>query len=1348
MEKASEIFSNIKNLGSDKESREKLSEYCNINIAQILQHLPQRILKSDGGYLLEYIFYGLPDKTKSKIVDVVLGKIRSEPISIAHCGDVISRVCLELPRLPVADLVRWSSESVQTVIEDSDVNMIWKDILPECLYTISSHDNIKHCGTEMSGEEFKIQCVHTLCQCRWTERQLVQLATMFKDMQLSRAELKQVVNKLCSHIVDLPPDTLPPVIHQLLKLCKVDNLEIVLSHLSNYFNLKLYNTLEPPQQDSESTTIDVDDIVEHSTKELSQCLSTCLYHFTQGAADPEIIRKHIKKWPKIQLLRSPFLIDLALAVSDKGANFRTACLDAIKSAIEFHVLDGLRRKESAWVRCSEMPDVDVSKLLKILTNESTNHRQYTVLGLINLAFSLLSVSRIKPTAQTCWSYGKLILVRLSKAQPETAGHILTQLADRLLGVNQQQYTDCLHILCRLTPVSVERCPQLSAILESCQPVGDYTHAAQTYAAVRPLISFSTRVRDTLVMVCRKGLYSRESLYRCLALSGFLTVLKEMKLSKGPLSRSQNSDQYSANSYLTQLSVDIHATNQGTALTSRMRNETICLEVVSILRRCLVQDAAVKKVLYRGLYECTKDKVVLHEAILEILYEHLFKYLPEEDNEKPLLLDKCVQMTGSGAVLVEPIGHLLFAIAQFLQPIEEEDLEDVLQSPSDDGAVYLRKKLTDILEKLCGSDWLSLVDLEEHGLTDLTPESRAKSLKVQQVIQCLEALIAHRIMQWNAFSSYAGSVYSLFRAYNQLMDNTKGSPKVGRKNKSLNETGETSKTQKSQKSQKSQQDPKGKGKGKGKSTTTVANLVKDRAAPFKPLPCLWDLPFCLRILELLYSETILWSSISQRNEIRGKRDFHLFALRCVQSALPENTSKQTVSTHILYIATLMYDRCVSRFQDMRDFDEHTTHACLELFKVCLTLVLSTKYSLKTESVLKGITGTTEEPESKCLAEIIEKLYDSLQKLETEGAEEDLDLIGKKIFSMLVQITTVLLETPVLACDAFNRMIVNLEDYLRRSKQPEILPLLSPLLTAAQREQQEATLLVDVLTDLTAALGVIDEESSSADTQSYFPTINSNTGHTALGLVCAHLSSRFKCTEHSLNRARDLTEAISIAVQSHQQRLERERKELYKSIVLQLCQLTSWSCSAAKLRCSIGGDSDRVLSICVRMFSILASMIKTLDSDMAEFVRPELERLLKFTGKKLSPATDALITYVVEASEQEETASKVLRRTKLNPRLVLEREQFCKHVILFGNKVKINFQQYLPEGQARDFKIKVKNSPQLRAGIEVTAGDDDNADNDVSINDANTVVLSGASDDEGEVSDHSDAGPSTTKHRRLS
>jgi hypothetical protein len=44
-------------------------------------------------------------------------------------------------------------------------------------------------------------------------------------------------------------------------------------------------------------------------------------------------------------------------------------------------------------------------------------------------------------------------------------------------------------------------------------------------------------------------------------------------------------------------------------------------------------------------------VALHEPILELLYEHLSKYLPEADsNGSPILFDKCVQLNGASAVL--------------------------------------------------------------------------------------------------------------------------------------------------------------------------------------------------------------------------------------------------------------------------------------------------------------------------------------------------------------------------------------------------------------------------------------------------------------------------------------------------------------------------------------------------------------------------------------------------------------------------------------------------------------------------------------------------------------------------
>ncbi|KAJ8727968.1 hypothetical protein PYW08_016353 [Mythimna loreyi] len=1343
----SKVFAKIKELGHVPGKREELREYCQLKIEQILKFLPRRIVNSDGGDLLNCILNGFPDnagtcRNKVKVVEIVLQTMRRESTSLTHCGDVTSRLCLELPRLPVDDLVRWSNDSVQSIVQDTDVNMIWRDVLPECINAISTHDMIKHCGTELSGTEYKEQCIHTLCQCSWNEKQLVQLTAMFKDMQLSRNDHKQVVNKICSYIIDTPPDSLPPLVHQLLKLCKTYHLEIVLSQLSHYFSVRLYSKLEPPPQDSESTTIDIDDIVPHSSAELSRCLSTCIYHMSQGAADPELVRKHIKTWPKTQLLRAPFIIDLALAMSDKGADFRSVCLDAIKSAIELRAMDALRAKESACVRAVLPPDVDVVSVLKLITTESANHRQLTVVGLINLAFLLLSVSRVKPIAAACWSHGKLILVRLSKAQPETAAHILTQLADTLCSdTTQKQYADCLYVLCKLTPVSVERCTQLGTILENCQPSPtDYRAAASVLDAVHPLLNFSTRTRDTLVMVCRKGLYSRDSQHRCLALSGFLSVLRNVRVSGGNISNSQTySEQYSAHSYLTQLTVDLHATQQGSVVTSRVRNEAMCMEVVSILRRCLVQDALVKQLLYTKLYGCAKDKQFLHESILELLYEHLSKYLPEGEGTASLLINKCVHISGITAVLTEPIAQLLFAVAQFLQPGEEEDLEDILASQSvETGNAYLKSKLARVMQQLCDNEQFISIDMEEPNLSDLTPESKAKCLKVQQTLQCYEALIAHTILQWNPNSETAANkVYKLFKACNQLLEQTKVLPKVTKKNsnKSLNETRETLKSQKSQKSQ----------KDKGKAPMKLAQMVKDKAGAFKPLPSVWDTKLCVRVVELLYSENVPWSSLEQRNQLRGRRDFHAWALRCIHSVLLSDQLDKRTATHVVSIATIMYNRCVCRFQHMSGFDDQTTLSCLEVFKTCLTLLFSPLYSLKMDSFLVAITESSEGTSgAECLATILENIHVAFEHIEEESVPDERDVMVKKQLSVLIQIASLLLETPVASCPKKTRILVKLEEYVRTSKQ-DCLALIGPLLTSYYSEQQEASLLDELLAKLSCALGRIDEEDTSAgEDTNYFTTIDSRTGHTVLTAVCAHLATRAKGVEHLMSRARDLAVAVTCA--HAQQRIERELIEVYKSLIVQLCQLTSWTCGCCKLRCCVGGGSERVLASAVRLYALLAALAKQIDAAVAQQVR--FERLLKLSGKKLSTVMDNLITYL-EASQQQQNATKVLRETKLIPRLVLEAEQFSKRVILLSNKAKLNWQQYLSLGTARDFRIK---GPVLQEVLNAREQADETRNEDepeIDAASATTEIIGQlGSDAEIEEGEESDEEPSRRKKRRVS
>ncbi|KAJ8730266.1 hypothetical protein PYW07_017304 [Mythimna separata] len=129
-------------------------------------------------------------------------------------------------------------------------------------------------------------------------------------------------------------------------------------------------------------------------------------------------------------------------------------------------------------------------------------------------------------------------------------------------------------------------------------------------------------------------------------------------------------------------------------------------------------------------------------------------------------------------------------------------------------------------------------------------------------------------------------------------------------------------------------------------------------------------------------------------------------------------------------------------------------------------------------------------------------------------------------------------------------------------------------------------------------------------------------------------------------------------------------------------------------------------------------------------------------------DNLITYL-EASQQQQNATKVLRETKLIPRLVLEAEQFSKRVILLANKAKLNWQQYLSLGTARDFRIKgpvLQEVLNAREQADETRNDDEP---DIDAASATTEIIGQlGSDAEIEEEQESDEEPSRRKRRRVS
>lgn len=145
-------------------------------------------------------------------------------------------------------------------------------------------------------------------------------------------------------------------------------------------------------------------------------------------------------------------------------------------------------------------------------------------------------------------------------------------------------------------------------------------------------------------------------------------------------------------------------------------------------------------------------------------------------------------------------------------------------------------------------------------------------------------------------------------------------------------------------------------------------------------------------------------------------------------------------------------------------------------------------------------------------------------------------------------------------------------------------------------------------------------------------------------------------------------------------------------------------------------------------------------------------MKFAGKQLSPVVYKLILYLEECQKQAAESTqgkkknvdsnilknKVLRETKMIPKVIFEIEQFSKSVVQLGKKTNVDLAHYVGQGTARDFRIlnlkEVLKHNQQQNDSELTSQDttdvtenDEEMEVDESEDVENTSVTSDNDDD---------------------
>ncbi|KAF2901837.1 hypothetical protein ILUMI_04348 [Ignelater luminosus] len=761
-----EIENKVREYGQ-KADREGLKQYVeSLDADELVEMTCDRINNPNFVHTWNYIMQAFTDSSEShrkrfKLVSALLQELEKGLLPSSQSSRLITRTCVELPKFKSQHLISLCNYCIECIQKGKVTEMCWKEILPEILNVLVEIELLEHNDSEMTGLEYKAQLVNSLCMLVWSPDIVTSLTSMFIDMPLNKEEHLQVVNKLGQYMEKLTCQEIPAFVYQLLKLCRYQNSRSIFLRLQYYFGTRVYSRLHINQEaNSDSTNVDV--IGDAADEEAVEVESTVLYHIYESASvGHECIKDYLTSLKNMikspEFILHPFQFTVLLTISSISA-LEERVMEILRLGISRAIQEEHRKIDSCWFRDMVPNTCKIEDILRQIIDCCTiADRHLVVQGLVQLAYILLGVNAMlikdgTVIAEKHWQLGKIILLKIIKKKRHVAPFIITSLSNRIVtGQNAFQYIDCVLILSqKMSLIMLENQSCIIELVEYLVQVPGPV-ANNLLDAILPLTKVSPTIRDHLILLLRKALYSRITETRQMAVSGFLKLIKNLKISNlAALSQSSSSSSFSSgHSLLTQASLNC----TGRSTSNAFSNEALCLEVLGILRRCFMQQAEVRAQLYDGLYDAVCMNPELGIPVLDVIWIHFNNlYVTDENTLPPLDFSKVT------------VTH---------------ELDVKLQ---DDG--------TDLL--------------------DVIPESQQKLLVLKEALSVYEALIGYKICSWGPQSEDNGQqISNLFQSYSRLMDFAKNllKPKKSDKRKKKGDANKT--TQSSQNTSKVDGTPKSK-----------------------------------------------------------------------------------------------------------------------------------------------------------------------------------------------------------------------------------------------------------------------------------------------------------------------------------------------------------------------------------------------------------------------------------------------------------------------------------------------------------------------------------------------------------
>ncbi|KAK7891742.1 hypothetical protein WMY93_023705 [Mugilogobius chulae] len=564
---------------------------------------------------LQKYLSSLMDDQETSAVQHCITLCESGDLQTEVAADIIGLLMLETHLLPGPSLAQLANLFVEAIKMGKMRSGKSLELFPTVLTALAACEAVEYGKGELSGEEFKKQLINSLCSSRWDPQCVIHLTTMFRDVPLSPEELQFVVEKVLRMFSKLDLQEVPPLVYQLLLLSAKGCKKQILDGIVSYFKAQDL-CLEEEQKRGQSLDLEFESVPQDQLRHVE---GTAILHIVFAIRlDHELGREFLKTFKTSYADMCPFSVALLLSIA-RIQRYEEQVFDLLKGAVIKSFKDEQLQQGSKIIQDLLPQHRCVSQMILDTVQNSVFGWDHVTQGLVQLGFFLMDNFGPKPGP-----FGKPMHEPLR-------GEILEQVLNRLVTKTASPVTHYLVI---------ETFDQLSYL--------PLTTVQGLLKAVQPLLKVSMSLKDALILVLRKSMFSSQLDGRKSAVTGFLLLLKNFKV-LGSLASSQCSQSISS----SQVQVDVHSRYNSAA------NEAFCLEILSSLRRCLGQQADVRLMLYEGFYDVLRRNSQLSGSIMQTLLSQLKRYYePDQDLLPPVKLEPCITAHGDQVYLLEPLAHLL------------------------------------------------------------------------------------------------------------------------------------------------------------------------------------------------------------------------------------------------------------------------------------------------------------------------------------------------------------------------------------------------------------------------------------------------------------------------------------------------------------------------------------------------------------------------------------------------------------------------------------------------------------------------------------------------------------------